>query len=209
MIRKKRAPSNDGALFCFKTALPAGRHPALAPLPRKTPRSGFPACGAQAPAASRRRRQACPRSPARCIFPAGFPDSGRRPAWTAAAHPGPAAAGSGQTPVPAGPAGGTGTAAVPWRTAAARPAHHFGDAHAGIVHHHGQLIGEHAVCPAQVEIAAVPQQVLGVRAHAAVHERDLFIRHHQAVGRGFLFAFFCNFGGGQAPAGAGVNNIAV
>ena len=90
-----------------------------------------------------------------------------------------------------------------------RPAHHFGDAHAGIVHHHGQLIGEHAVCPAQVEIAAVPQQVLGVRAHAAVHECDLFIRHHQAVGRGFLFAFFCNFGGGQAPAGAGVNDIAV
>ena len=80
---------------------------------------------------------------------------------------------------------------------------------AGFVPQHGQLIGDHAVCPAQVEIAAVPQQVLGVRAHAAVHECDLFIRHHQAVGRGFLFAFFCNFGGGQAPAGAGVNDIAV
>ena len=88
-------------------------------------------------------------------------------------------------------------------------AHHFGNAHAGIVHHHGQLIGEHAIRPAQVEITAVVQKIFGVRAHAAIHKCDVLVRHHQTVGRGLLFAFFLNFGSGQAAAGARIDHVAV
>ena len=51
------------------------------------------------------------------ILPADFQGSGRRPAWTAAARPLPAAAGSGQSGAAANPADGTGTAAAPWRKA--------------------------------------------------------------------------------------------
>ena len=90
-----------------------------------------------------------------------------------------------------------------------RPAHHLGDPHAGIVHHHGQLIGEHAVRPAQVKVAAVPQQVLRVGAHAAVQKGDLLVRHPHPVGRGLLFALFGDLGGGQVPAGAGIDDVAV
>ena len=90
-----------------------------------------------------------------------------------------------------------------------RPAHHFGDAHAGVVHHHGQLIGKHAVRPAQVEVPAVVQQVLGVFPHAAVHKGDVLIRHPHPVGRGFLFALFGDLSGSQIPAGAGIDDVAV
>ena len=89
------------------------------------------------------------------------------------------------------------------------PAHHLGDAHAGIVHHHRQLIGKHPVCPAQIEVAAIPQQVLRVGAHAAVRKGDGLIRHHQAVGRGFLFALFRDLFRRQSPAGARVDDVAV
>ena len=89
------------------------------------------------------------------------------------------------------------------------PAHHLGDAHAGIIHHHRQLIGKHPVCPAQVEIAAVPQQVLRVGAHAAVRKGDGLVRHHQAIGRGFLFALFRDLFRRQPPAGARVDDVAV
>ena len=42
-----------------------------------------------------------------------------------------------------------------------RPSHHLGHAHAGIIHHHRQLVGKHAVRPAQIEIAAITQQIFG------------------------------------------------
>ena len=73
----------------------------------------------------------------------------------------------------------------------------------------GQLIGEHAVRPAQVKVAAVPQQVLRVGAHAAVQKGDLLVRHPHPVGRGLLFALFGDLGGGQVPAGAGIDDVAV
>ena len=67
----------------------------------------------------------------------------------------------------------------------------------------------HTIGAAQVEVAAVLQQVLGVFSHTAVREGNIFIRHHQAVGRGLLFALFGDLGGGQVPAGAGIDDVAV
>ena len=46
-------------------------------------------------------------------------------------------------------------------------------------------------------------------AHAAVRKGDLLVRHHQTVGRGFLFALFRNFLRRQSPAGARVDDVAV
>ena len=53
------------------------------------------------------------------------------------------------------------------------------------------------------------QKIFGVRAHAAIHKCDVLVRHHQTVGRGLLFAFFLNFGSGQAAAGARIDHVAV
>ena len=88
-------------------------------------------------------------------------------------------------------------------------AHHFGHAHPGIVHHHRQLIGKHPIGTAEVEIAAVPQQVLPVLAHTAIHKDDLFVGHPEPVSRCFLLPLFGNFGGRQIPAGAGIDHVSV
>ena len=48
-----------------------------------------------------------------------------------------------------------------------------------------------------------------MRTHAAVRKGNLLVRHHQAVGRGFLFALFRNFLRRQSPAGARVDDVAV
>ena len=45
-------------IFFFRTVPRAGRYPAWGLLPTQSPAQGFPGCGAQAPAASRRHRQA-------------------------------------------------------------------------------------------------------------------------------------------------------
>ena len=45
-----------------------------------------------------------------------------------------------------------------------RAPHHLRDPHPGIVHHHSQLVGKHAIGAAEVEIPAVAEQVLGVGA---------------------------------------------
>ena len=89
------------------------------------------------------------------------------------------------------------------------PAHDFGDAHPGIVHDDGQLVGEDAVCPAKVEVAAVSQQVLAVEAHAAIPEGDDLIGHSEPVGRCLDPALFRDLGRRQIPAGAGIDDIAV
>ena len=62
------------------------------------------------------------------------------------------------------------------------PAHHLGNAHQGIIHHHGQLIGKHTVRPPQVKIPAVLRQILGIGAHVAVHKGNGFVRHHHPPG---------------------------
>ena len=90
-----------------------------------------------------------------------------------------------------------------------RPPHHLRHPHPGVVHDDGQLVSKDPIGPAEVEIPAVPQQVLAVGAHAAVHERNFFVRHAETISRGFCFALFGNLGGRQVPAGAGVDHIAV
>ena len=71
------------------------------------------------------------------------------------------------------------------------------------------MVSEYAVGAAKVEVTAVPQQVLAVGAHAAVREGDDFVGHLQAVGGGFCLPLFRDLGGGQAPAGAGVDDVAI
>ena len=90
-----------------------------------------------------------------------------------------------------------------------RAPHHLRHAHAGIVHHHSQLVGKHAIGAAEVEIPAVAEQVLGVGAHTAIGEGDVLIGHHETVGRGFLFALLGDLLRRQPPAGAGIDHIAV
>ena len=90
-----------------------------------------------------------------------------------------------------------------------RAPHHFRHAHAGIVHHHRQLVGKHAVGTAEVEIPAVAEQVLGVGAHTAIGEGDVLVGHHETVGRGFLFALFGDLLRRQPPAGAGIDDVAI
>ena len=46
-------------------------------------------------------------------------------------------------------------------------------------------------------------------AHTAVGEGDVLVRHHEAVGRGFLFPLFGDLFGCQPPAGAGIDDVAV
>ena len=46
-------------------------------------------------------------------------------------------------------------------------------------------------------------------AHTAVGEGDVLVRHHEAVGRGFLLPLFGDFFGCQPPAGAGIDDVAV
>ena len=87
--------------------------------------------------------------------------------------------------------------------------HHLRHAHAGIVHHHSQLVGKHAIGAAEVEIPAVAEQVLGVGAHTAIGEGDVLIGHHETIGRGFLFALLGDLLRRQPPAGAGIDHIAV
>ena len=87
--------------------------------------------------------------------------------------------------------------------------HHLRDPHTGIIHHHGQLVGKHAIGAAEVEIPAVAEQVLGVGAHTAIGEGDVLIGHHETIGRGLLFALFGDLLRRQAPAGAGIDHIAV
>mgnify|MGYP000199428989 CR=1 FL=1 len=147
----------------LKTGLPAGRCPALAPCPRKSLESGFPGCGEPVQVGDHRQRQACPRSLPPYTLPGGFPGSGPRPVWTGGGHREPAGAGNGQT------WGGQAQQTVKIKLPGGgreqvRAPHHLRHAHAGIVHHHGQLVGKHAIGAAEVEIPAVAEQVLGVRA---------------------------------------------
>ena len=89
------------------------------------------------------------------------------------------------------------------------PPHHLGDPHPGVIHHHRQLIGKHAVGPAQVKIPAAGQQVFAVRPHAQVLEGDLLVGHHHPPGRSFDAALFGHLFRGQAAAGAGIDHIPV
>ena len=84
--------------------------------------------------------------------------------------------------------------------------HHLADAHAGVVHHHGQLVGVDPVGAADDEIAAVAQQVFAVVALETVAENNGLVRNLQPPGglpaRGpVLWA--------QAPAGAGIDGLPV
>ena len=87
--------------------------------------------------------------------------------------------------------------------------HHLRDPHPGIIHHHSQLVGKHAIGAAEVEIPAVAEQVLGVGAHTAIGEGDVLIGHHETIGRGFLFALFGDLLRRQPPASTGIDHIAV
>ena len=87
--------------------------------------------------------------------------------------------------------------------------HHLGDTHPGVVHHDGQLVSKHAVGTAEVEVAAVVQEILGVDAHTAVGEGDILVRNHETVGRSLLFPLLSDLRRCQTPAGAGVDDIAV
>ncbi len=89
------------------------------------------------------------------------------------------------------------------------PAHHLGNAHQGIIHHHGQLVGKHTVRPPQVKIPAVLRQILGIGAHVAVHKGNGFVRHHHPPGwlapGGAQNDLFRR----QVPAGPGVYHIPI
>ena len=93
-------------MVLLKTDFPAGRYPALAPCPRKSPGPGFPGCGEPVQVGDHRQRQACPQSLPPYTLPGDFPGSGHRPVWTGGGHRGPAGAGNGQTLGRAGPANG-------------------------------------------------------------------------------------------------------
>ncbi len=90
-----------------------------------------------------------------------------------------------------------------------RPADHLRDPHGGVVHHHGQLIGKHAVGPAEQKISAVRRQVFFVPAHVAVGKAPGLLRHRQPQGRGPFFALFRDLRRRQTAAGPGVDHLAV
>ena len=52
------------------------------------------------------------------------------------------------------------------------PAHHLGNAHQGIIHHHGQLVGERAVRALHEEVSAVGGEVLRVGSLHLIDEGD-------------------------------------
>ena len=55
-----------------------------------------------------------------------------------------------------------------------RAAHDFGDAHGGVVHGDGELVGGYGVVPPEDEVAEVFSSGKGLRAEAGVHKGDSF-----------------------------------
>ncbi len=81
-------------------------------------------------------------------------------------------------------------------------AHHIGDAHQCIVHHHGQLVGEDAVSTAHHEVAGLPLQVLFLFAGNFVVKDDGARRHFAAQCK-----LFFTVAQAAVAAGAGVNRM--
>ena len=87
-----------------------------------------------------------------------------------------------------------------------RPPDHLRDAHGGVVHHHGQLIGEKPVGAPQQKVPAVRGQILRELPQVTVGEGDRLLRHPEPRGApparrlppGDLLRR-------QAPAGAGID----
>ncbi len=62
-------------------------------------------------------------------------------------------------------------------------AHHVGDPHGGVVHHHRELIGRDAVGPGDHEVAGLRRDVVRALSVNLVLERDPALRHPQPPGR--------------------------
>ena len=90
-----------------------------------------------------------------------------------------------------------------------RPPDHLRHTHGGVVHYYRQLIGEHAVGPAEEKVSAVLRQLFRVMPHVPVDERKFLVRHLQAKGRGAVLRPLFPLRGGQAPAGPGVDGRTV
>ena len=88
-------------------------------------------------------------------------------------------------------------------------AHDLVDPHQGIVHNDRQLVGKHAVRPAQVKIPAVPGQILGAGAHVAVLKGDDLIGYPHPPGGGAGLGALGDLSRRQAAAGPGVDDLTV
>ena len=86
---------------------------------------------------------------------------------------------------------------------------YLGDAHQGIVHHHGQLVGVYSVGAAQNKVPAVPGQIFAVNALKPVDKSDLFIGDTDAYGRMARLGAHSLLLRAQIPAGARVDDLAV
>ena len=94
-------------------------------------------------------------------------------------------------------------------------AHDLGDAHGGVVDHHGQLVGKHAVAAAHQKVAAFGGECFALGTIRAVHEFDHIVcevvdgGHAQARGRSAQNAAAGNLLGRKASAGAAIDRRAV
>ena len=94
-------------------------------------------------------------------------------------------------------------------------AHDLGDAHGGIVDHHGQLVGKHAVAAAHQKVAALCGERLALGAIRTVHKLDYIVckvvdgGHAQARGRGAQGAATGDLLGRKTSAGAAIDGCAV